>query len=113
MEGLRDLLGATAAMGYIDKTLNCCSCGNDFEFPATQQQHFEKLGFTNEPKRCPDCRAKRKQLGPAPRRSEGAGGGPREFFSAVCAECGKPANVPFRPTGNRPVYCSECFQTKK
>jgi CxxC-x17-CxxC domain-containing protein len=27
----------------------------------------------------------------------------------ICAECGKPAQVPFTPTMGRPVYCSDCF----
>jgi CxxC-x17-CxxC domain-containing protein len=27
----------------------------------------------------------------------------------VCAECGNEAMVPFRPRGDRPVYCSDCF----
>ncbi len=31
------------------------------------------------------------------------------MFDVVCAECGKDTRVPFRPSGNRPVYCSECF----
>ena len=26
-----------------------------------------------------------------------------------CKECGKEARVPFKPSGDRPVYCSECF----
>ncbi len=47
----------------------------------------------------------------------GYGGGgerrPREMFSAVCAECGKATQVPFQPTGSRPVYCSDCFQTRR
>src|SRR3989344_9471013 len=33
----------------------------------------------------------------------------REMFKAVCAECGRPTEVPFRPSGDRPVYCKECF----
>lgn len=33
----------------------------------------------------------------------------REMFKAVCAECGKPCEVPFRPSGDRPVYCRDCF----
>jgi CxxC-x17-CxxC domain-containing protein len=37
----------------------------------------------------------------------------REMFDAVCAECGGTARVPFRPSGARPVYCSNCFQTKR
>jgi|GEM_PF-471949 len=35
---------------------------------------------------------------------------PREMFKAVCAECGRPTEVPFKPSGERPVYCKECFQ---
>lgn len=38
---------------------------------------------------------------------------PRELFEAICADCGKTANVPFRPTGNKPVYCSDCFQNHR
>jgi len=34
---------------------------------------------------------------------------PTEMFSAVCAECNKRCEVPFRPTGDKPVYCSDCF----
>jgi CxxC-x17-CxxC domain-containing protein len=37
----------------------------------------------------------------------------REMFDAVCADCGKTARVPFRPTGARPVYCSDCFQGRR
>ena len=32
-----------------------------------------------------------------------------EMFSATCANCGKPCEVPFRPNGSRPVYCKDCF----
>ncbi len=38
--------------------------------------------------------------------------GDREMFSAICSECGKECQVPFRPTGSKPVYCSECFEKK-
>ncbi len=36
-------------------------------------------------------------------------GGRLEMFRATCAECGNSCEVPFRPTGERPVYCSDCF----
>ena len=36
-------------------------------------------------------------------------GGPKEMFRAVCDECGRDCEVPFRPTGARPVLCSSCF----
>jgi CxxC-x17-CxxC domain-containing protein len=31
------------------------------------------------------------------------------YVPIVCAECGNDAMVPFRPRGDRPVYCSDCF----
>ena len=35
-----------------------------------------------------------------------------EMFSTTCAECHKPCEVPFRPNGEKPVYCSNCFRNK-
>ena len=35
---------------------------------------------------------------------------PREEFEVVCAECGVQTTVPFKPTGQRPVKCRDCFQ---
>ncbi|MBI4565797.1 MAG: zinc-binding protein, partial [Planctomycetes bacterium] len=32
-----------------------------------------------------------------------------EMHPAVCAQCGKQTQVPFKPRGDRPVYCSDCF----
>ncbi len=41
--------------------------------------------------------------------------GPRErvLYKAVCADCNKECEVPFRPSGDRPVYCKECFSSRK
>ena len=39
--------------------------------------------------------------------------GPREMFSATCSSCGKEAQVPFRPTSGKPVYCSDCFRSQR
>jgi CxxC-x17-CxxC domain-containing protein len=38
------------------------------------------------------------------------GGGRPEMHKATCHECGSPCEVPFRPTGERPVFCSNCFK---
>lgn len=40
----------------------------------------------------------------------GRGGGDREMFPATCSNCGKNCEVPFRPTGSKPVLCSDCFR---
>ncbi len=39
--------------------------------------------------------------------------GPREMHKAVCAECKKECEVPFKPTEGKPVYCQECFRKKR
>src|SRR3989344_2908023 len=31
------------------------------------------------------------------------------MHQAICSECGNKCEVPFRPTGDKPVYCSQCF----
>lgn len=37
-------------------------------------------------------------------------GGDRPMMHrATCSDCGKSCEVPFKPTGSKPVYCSECF----
>lgn len=41
------------------------------------------------------------------------GGRPREFFKAICSECQKECEVPFKPSGDRPVFCRDCFSKRK
>lgn len=46
------------------------------------------------------------------RRNFGGGGDRRrvEMHDAVCDECGNNCQVPFRPSGDKPIYCSNCFE---
>ncbi|MFQ6053898.1 MAG: CxxC-x17-CxxC domain-containing protein [Candidatus Bathyarchaeia archaeon] len=39
--------------------------------------------------------------------------GPREMHKIICSDCGKEAEVPFKPTEGRPVYCRECFAKRR
>jgi CxxC-x17-CxxC domain-containing protein len=32
------------------------------------------------------------------------------MYPAVCSNCGRDTMVPFEPTGDKPVYCRECYQ---
>jgi CxxC-x17-CxxC domain-containing protein len=102
-------------MSFQDKTLTCCDCINSFTFSAEEQEQFRSRGYTNEPKRCPECRQARK--------SERSGNGVnsygnssygytprRQMFPAVCADCGKATSVPFEPSQGRPVYCGDCYR---
>src|SRR3954447_13882960 len=118
-------------MSYADKTLTCRDCGMDFVFTAGEQEFYAQKGFTNEPTRCPSCRQARKSGGGSSRgggygdrdsygggSSRGGGGGgyssgPREMHTTTCASCGKEAQVPFVPRGDKPVYCSDCFQQQR
>ena len=46
-------------------------------------------------------------------RSYGGGSYQREMHDAVCSECGKQTQVPFKPKADLPVYCKECYMKKK
>jgi CxxC-x17-CxxC domain-containing protein len=110
-------------MMYTDETLTCVDCNATFAFTASQQEFFASKGFTNKPSRCPDCRAARKaqrggSAGGGGGRGGYAGGGgggrpQREMFQATCSACGKVAEVPFQPRGDKPVYCRDCFSQRQ
>jgi CxxC-x17-CxxC domain-containing protein len=92
-----------------DKILTCKDCGQEFTFSASEQEFFAQKGFS-APSRCPDCRAVRK----AQRSAGGSyGNGERQMYPAVCAQCGKDTEVPFQPKGDRPVYCSDCYNAQR
>ena len=125
---------------YADKVLTCADCGQEFVFTAREQEFYATRQFT-EPRRCGSCRASRKAArgdssgvgfgnrgggggysggGYSGGGYSGGGGygggssrGPREMFTATCSNCGKEAQVPFRPTTGKPVYCSDCFALRR
>ena len=43
-----------------DKNLICSDCGAEFVFTEGEQEFYAEKGFTNEPKRCPECRKAKK-----------------------------------------------------
>jgi len=102
-------------MSFKDKTLECSDCGNEFTFSADEQELFQSRGYTNEPKRCTECRDARK----ANRYGNGFNSygnsryghsSPRQMFPVVCSDCGKETEVPFEPSQGRPVYRSDCYR---
>jgi CxxC-x17-CxxC domain-containing protein len=100
-----------------DTTLTCRDCQQAFTFTSGEQEFYASRGYS-EPSRCPDCRAQRKAErnadggGSYGGSSGGYGGGAREMFSATCSSCGQEARVPFQPSGDKPVYCSNCFSQR-
>lgn len=101
---------------YTEQTIKCADCSADFPFTASEQEFYAERGFS-APRRCKNCRAAAKA---ARGTSGGAGGfggarpsGPRperQLHDAQCAACGVTTQVPFKPTGDRPVYCRDCFR---
>ncbi len=96
-------------MSYQEQTLTCVDCGQAFAFTVEEQEFHAQKGFTNLPKRCPNCRAARREGQGGSGSSGGYGRSTREMYPATCAQCGKETQVPFQPRGDRPVYCSECY----
>jgi len=97
---------------FQDQTLKCRDCGADFVWTASEQEFYEQKGFSNPPSRCVACRKAKKASFDAGR---GGGGsmGPRQMFDATCANCGKATQVPFQPTGARPVLCLDCYRAQR
>jgi CxxC-x17-CxxC domain-containing protein len=99
-------------MVFSDRNLTCQDCGDTFIFSADDQSYHEQRGFNNEPKRCNNCRQQRRNnFGGG--RTGGGGGGERVQHTVTCSECGNEASVPFKPRGDRPVYCSDCFRNQR
>jgi len=104
-----------------DQEIVCVDCSNSFLFTAQEQEFFAEKDFS-APKRCRPCRqAKKEQKGqggggnrPQPRgdgdRGGRGGSATREMFDVTCSSCGAAAQVPFKPSGDRPVYCRDCFK---
>src|SRR5437868_11252455 len=107
-------------MEFQDKTITCVDCSAPFIHGAADQARYAEKGLGHEPKRCPACRAKRRNkpegggAATTTATERPGGGGPRgragrffsasssdrgrrEFFPATCASCGKQTTVPFRP----------------
>ena len=95
---------------YQDRYLTCRDCGEEFLFSASEQEFFAEKGFTNDPGRCPQCRAARKNQN---RSRDGYTRQNRQMYPAVCAACGKDTEVPFQPREDRPVYCRDCYQPSR
>jgi CxxC-x17-CxxC domain-containing protein len=91
----------------------CSECGKECEVP------FEPT--EGKPIRCQDCFRKYKQSKGGSNgfnRNSRFGGNrrfgndnrsERQMYKAKCADCGKECEVPFKPTGDKPVYCRECY----
>ena len=93
----------------------CGDCGKQCQVPFEPKQ--------DKPVYCTECFQKHKPQnrgGSSGGRFGGRGGDrggfnrrPREMHKATCGDCGKECEVPFEPKGDKPVYCTECFQSHR
>ncbi len=98
----------------FDVDLACAKCG----------AHISQLPFQpsgDRPVYCSDCNRAFRQTRDDRGGSRGGFGGrastgPRQMFSVnlSCASCGQAiTQLPFQPTGDKPVYCRDCMQARR
>jgi CxxC-x17-CxxC domain-containing protein len=75
-----------------DKPIYCSEC-------------FEEVGNGDSDRR--SSRGRRDNYRSDRRRSDR-----KEMFTAICDDCGKECEVPFKPSSDKPIYCSECFEKR-
>lgn len=84
----------------------CANCGKICEVP------FKPTG--SKPVYCRDCFRDQEGGGDSRPSQDRSFGRPnnqdRQMFDAVCANCGKNCQVPFRPSPGRDIFCSDCFE---
>lgn len=106
-QGERPSFGDRGDRGPVEMHQAICdNCGKECEVPFRPTQ--------GKPIFCSNCF--RSQREGSESRFEGRSSGrseERQMFDAVCADCGNACKVPFQPTGDKPVFCSNCFGGKK
>ncbi|MHC1716381.1 MAG: CxxC-x17-CxxC domain-containing protein [Candidatus Dojkabacteria bacterium] len=91
----------------------CDKCGKPCQVP------FQPSG--SKPVFCSSCferegngssdRRESRSFGRSDSRRSFGGSEDRQMFSAVCDKCGNDCEVPFKPSSDKPIYCSRCFET--
>ena len=81
----------------------CSECGENCQVP------FKPSG--DKPVKCQECfrKSRPKRSFNNDSRGRSFDRGPREMHKAVCADCKQECEVPFKPSGDKPVRCKECF----
>jgi CxxC-x17-CxxC domain-containing protein len=108
-------------MAYTDRELTCRDCGASFVFTAGEQEFYAGKGLQHDPSRCSGCRSTRKMMRPEEREEtpnygvyvSWGGRTPRQLHRAQCSSCGNVAEVPFVPRGDRPIFCSDCYNKER
>jgi len=85
----------------------CSDCGTECEVPFKPTE--------GKPVRCQDCfrknRPQRSNFGRNNNRNFDRG--PRQMHDATCSDCGAKCQVPFKPSGDKPIKCRECYNKNR
>lgn len=90
----------------IEQQLNAIEKKLDILISQSLKRPFEK-SYSQKPSR---------RFNPSPRHDrERQGDSPRErtYTQVICSECKKECEIPFKSSGDRPVYCKECFSKRR
>ena len=85
----------------------CDKCGAKCQVP------FRPSG--DKPIFCNDCFDRKGGRDDRPRRDDSRrdfGGSRPAMHQAICDKCGASCEVPFRPSGDKPIFCNDCFDRK-
>lgn len=119
-----DLPEIVALMTRIVERLEVLEKKTDLVISQTSSRSFARREFpkqasqpavSSRPSRQSNPPGRPDELKPAQSHSQGHAQGRREkiLYKAICADCHKDCEIPFKPTGERPVYCKECFSKRK
>jgi len=70
---------------------------------------FDKKGSGRPPARGPK-KFGRSGFGKGGGKDFGKGSFDKQMHQATCDNCGSECEVPFKPTGGKPIYCRDCFR---
>lgn len=87
-----------------DLVLTCQDCESMFLFGAEEQKHFTRKNLLNAPTRCHNCRVLRRVK---------RDGNSKSISAIVCIGCKGLTYVPFKPNGQKPIYCVNCMYERR
>lgn len=84
----------TPVVSLTDETIQCCACPKTFLFDVRSQELYKRKDFQNKPKRCPECRKKKRQerrtTGPiTPEKTQADTMSDRELLLEACKAVGE------------------------
>lgn len=115
-----------------DTTLTCMDCGGEFPFTVQDFQWFMQHKEYTTPTRCLPCRKRRKEererlarevedegreidspVDPSTDTVSSTAKAEKPRTEVTCSGCGKQTTVPFVPRNNAPLYCQDCYKSRK